>query len=308
MTPTAPLPTARLQPGIPFNVVGVDHAGPLYCIDFPGQKFYILLFTCGVIRAVHLELVASLTCAETVLAFRRFFARRGLSAVIYSDNARTFVATRDVLLRNYQAWSPEWRFIPPLSPWWGGWWERMIRTIKTALRKTLGNRTATRIELETMLHEVEACVNSRPLTFVTTEVDCLRALTPSHFLIGRPIYQGISDDQGPQTSLRESKAARDNLMKHFWEVWSTLYIRELPIGSSRAGRRHRPFRVGDLVLVEETSRSRTVWPLGRVTKVHPGRDGVIRSVTIQTQKGELQRAVQRLRALEVEDQEGEDFL
>ncbi|GFR94791.1 transposon Tf2-9 polyprotein [Elysia marginata] len=70
----------------------------------------------------------------------------------------------------------------PLAPWWGGWWERLIRSIKSALRKSLGQTLVTRIQLETVLLEIEACVDSRPLTYVgETE----QPLTPSHFLIGR---------------------------------------------------------------------------------------------------------------------------
>ena len=80
--PMAPLPSDRVRRSPPFNVTGIDHAGPLYCSDFPKRKFYLLLFTCAVIRALHLELVNSMSLADTMLAIRRFVARRGLPSVI----------------------------------------------------------------------------------------------------------------------------------------------------------------------------------------------------------------------------------
>ena len=99
--PMAPLPEERVNPAVPFAVTGLDHAGPLYCCDTPRKKYWVLLFTCGVVRAVHLELVDALSTYDTVLAFRRLVARRGLPKVIYSDNAKGFVAAPDKILGQF---------------------------------------------------------------------------------------------------------------------------------------------------------------------------------------------------------------
>ena len=160
--PMAPLPEERVNPAVPFAVTGLDHAGPLYCCDTPRKKYWVLLFTCGVVRAVHLELVDALSTYDTVLAFRRLVARRGLPKVIYSDNAKGFVAAPDKIIGQFGPLTPEWRFIAPNSPWWGGWWGRLVRSVKSALRKTVGGNCLARAELETTLHEIEACINSRP--------------------------------------------------------------------------------------------------------------------------------------------------
>ena len=109
-----------VNPAVPFAVTGLDHAGPLYCCDTPRKKYWVLLFTCGVVRAVHLELVDALSTYDTVLAFRRLVVRRGLPKVIYSDNAKGFVAAPDKILGQFGPLTPEWRFIAPNSPWWGG--------------------------------------------------------------------------------------------------------------------------------------------------------------------------------------------
>ena len=183
--PAAPLPRDRVTRAPPFAVTGVDFAGPIFAVDFPRQKFYVCLFTCAVTRAVHLELTASLSQDEFLMALRRFAARRGLPSVIYSDNARTFCGADAMLRRHFGHLAPQWKFIVPRSPWWGGWWERLVRSVKVGLRKSLGSRSLARTELETVLLEAEACINSRPLTQVTDSVDDDSTLTPSHFLTGR---------------------------------------------------------------------------------------------------------------------------
>ena len=145
--------------------------GPLYSCDYVGKKFDIILFTCAITRAVHLELVESLSAETTVMALRRFIARRGMPSILMSDNAKGFVAAKDHLLKLFGPDGPEWRYIAPRAPWWGGWWEILIKSVKSSLKRSLGRRSLTRVELETTLHEIESCVNSRPLTFVGDELD-----------------------------------------------------------------------------------------------------------------------------------------
>ena len=99
--PMAPLPGLHIKQAPQFSVIGIDHTGALYCCDAPGKKFYILLFTCAVVRAVQLELVNSLSTSDTVLAIRRFTARCGLPTVIYSDNAKAFVAAPTALGKEF---------------------------------------------------------------------------------------------------------------------------------------------------------------------------------------------------------------
>ncbi|GAB1607210.1 hypothetical protein Ahia01_001004300, partial [Argonauta hians] len=124
----APLPAVRVKPTSPFSITGLDHGGPLYCCDMPGDKFYILLFTCAVTRALHLEL--------------------------------GFESASKKLLEIFGTDGPSWRPIAPLSPWWGGWWERLIGSVKQALRKSIGRKNLTLVELETCLLEVEMIMNT----------------------------------------------------------------------------------------------------------------------------------------------------
>ena len=120
--PVAPFPELRVKSAPPFTVTGLDYAGPLFCADIPAKKLYILLFTCAVVRSVHLELTDSLSLPDCLLAIRRFAARRGIPSVFYSDNAKTFVSVSHLLQQHYGPLAPQWKFIVPRAPWWGGWW------------------------------------------------------------------------------------------------------------------------------------------------------------------------------------------
>ena len=293
----APLPVHRVQQAPVFSTTGVDHAGPLYCSD-ANRKFYILLFTCSVVRALHLELVDSLTVHDTQLAIRRFVARRGLPLVIWSDNARTFQAAKVEVQKYYGPFSPDWKFILPRSPWWGGWWERLVKPVKAALKKSLGQRAVTRAELETSLHEVEACLNSRPLTFVGDEPDDVVPLTPGHFLTGRPagLPAGLGDAQFSAVDLIARKEVLDEQLNQFWQRWTDEYVKNLPVCSGVDGQ--DAIAVGSVVLVREDGTPRLNWPTGIIQKVFPGKDGLVRAVELKTSKGVYKRPVQRLHILE----------
>ena len=287
----------RVNPAVPFAVTGLDHAGPLYCCDMPRKKFWVLLFTCGVVRAVHLELVESLSTPETILAIQRLSARRGLPEVIYSDNAKGFTASPTALQRQFGHVAPEWKFIAPHSPWW----ERLVQSVKSALKKTIGAHCLTRTELETTIQEVESCINSRPLTFVSDEPDDDEPLTPAHFLLGHGL--GYIHSHSPIDPLESSSdlghgyELRKSLLDKFWPVWTADYIRNLPPWRGFSGR--GDLKEGFLVLVQDLQRSRLKWQLGVVTRLIPGKDGVVRTVEVRTASGNLLRSVPRIHDLEL---------
>ena len=255
------------------------------------------------VRAVHVELVDSLSVNDFLLGFIRFVCRRSLPTCIISDNAKTFVSAKEKLTAHYGSSCPKWKFSAPLSPWWGAFWERMVRSVKSLLRKTVGNKLISRCELETTLHEVEACINSRPITFVSDDIDATRPLTPSHFLTptgGAGMTDPAADITVRESSgwtLRSEYSERCRLIEKFWDQWSANYLRCLP--TVRSGKSTGGPTVGSLVLVRENEvLKRLQWPLGVITKVFPGRDGLIRTVEIKTRKGTIVRPIQRVHVLE----------
>ena len=271
-------------------------------VQIEKEKHYILPLTCAATRALHLELVSSLSMEDFLLAFRRFAASRGMPSVITSDNAKAFVAAKQALSDMYGGLAPEWRYIVPRSPWWGGWWERLVRSVKSGLKKTLGCRSVARTELETLLHEIEATVNSRPLTFVGDDIQDRTPLTPAHFLIGRSslfIPEQLNKEETETTSedLRRRLVVKNHLLNRFWSTWSKEYIRHLP--QCTGGGVAPSVCQGDLVLIREDNCSRLKWPLGIVEELFPGKDGVVRAVKVRTKAGSYSRPIQRLYNLEV---------
>ena len=316
---TAPLPRDRLTEAPPFEVTGVDFAGPLY-FKPNHQKAYIALFTCAVTRAVHLELVKDLSTDSFLLAFRRFISRRGICRIMYSDNAGTFKKASEELKALWNALKRkelkdffsgkriEWKFIVEKAAWWGGMWERMVRSVKMCLKKTLGKAMLGYEELQTLLVEVEAVVNSRPLTYVHTDHQDPSPLTPAHFLIGErltalppPTVTKSHVPKSKQEVLTKRWKYREKLISSFWNRWRKEYVMELRSAHTMTNPTTiTPFQKDDLVLVHEHMMPRQAWKMGRVEEVFPGRDGKVRSCSVKMPTGRLiRRPVQLLYPMEL---------
>ena len=188
--PTASLPDFRVNKAPPFSKTGVDFAGPLFVKDKSNEmrKVYVALFTCCVTRAVHLELVEDLSVETFKRCLRRFIARRGVPTLIVSDNAKTFKGIEKELrlLFNHPQVKDEmqnrriqWCFNLEQAPSWGGFFERLIGSVKRCLRKVLGNARLSFDELLTVMSEVKAALNSRPLTY-DYNIPGEELLTPAH--------------------------------------------------------------------------------------------------------------------------------
>ena len=210
------LPAERLTPGMVFENVGVDYAGPVYLKYGHSRKptvikTYVSVFVSLSVKAVHLELVSDLTTDAFIAALRRFIARRGKPTKIWSDHGTNFVgAAREIrelvlFLQEQMAQGAisdfcatqgiEWSFIPERAPHFGGLWEAAVKSLKYHLKRIIGDTKLTFEEFTTVLTQVEACLNSRPLTLMSTNSDQIEVLTPGHFLIGRPL------ESLPDTSL-----------------------------------------------------------------------------------------------------------
>ncbi|XP_073820586.1 uncharacterized protein [Musca autumnalis] len=200
------LPNYRVNVSAPFTHCGVDYAGPIYmkCSNERGQrayKGYVAVFICMATKAIHLEPVSSLTSEAFLAALKRLFARRGKSSHMYSDNGTNFVGAlkhldkdfRDAIKENstlapiLAAEKIQWHFIPPASPHFGGIWEAAVKAMKYHLRRIVGESKLTFEEMSTLLYQIEAVLNSRPLYHLDENTDEMDVLTPGHFLIGRPL-------------------------------------------------------------------------------------------------------------------------
>ena len=213
------LPSVRVTPQRPFLTCGVDSAGLYYLIHkLRGRtvtKMYILytcIFVCFVTKAVHIELARDLSTKALFNCLYRFVSHRGKCQKIYSDNGTNFVGARNVLRelgqllteRDFQATVTEflanekiaWPMIPANSPHFGGLWKASVKSTKKHLRRVIGDTRLIYEELYTILTQVEACFNSRPLSPISNDPNDLTPLTPAHFLIGDSLMVVPQHDLG----------------------------------------------------------------------------------------------------------------
>ncbi|UYV72198.1 hypothetical protein LAZ67_9002154, partial [Cordylochernes scorpioides] len=258
--PEASLPQHSVQDVVVFEVTGIDLRGPLYLED--GQEVWFVIFTCGVYRAVHLELVTSLSTEALVGAVERFVARRGCPAVIYSDNGTNLVGLRNELYRvNFGV---KWKLNPPAAPWWGGWIERIVGLTKKLLRRLLGKRVVNYEEMVTILENCERVINARPLTYIAEDNDDLVPLTPEMFL-REPRTEGEIDLNEFRCNFGKSYEKRKRLLKEFRKRFRSEYLGLLVHHDNR--KKQRQLKVGDIVLVEVENRKQINWPMGKITKI-----------------------------------------
>ena len=182
--------------------------------------------------------------------------------------------------------------------------------MKTHLRAVVGDTLLNFEELYTILTEIEACLNSRPLTELSSDPEDLEPLTPGHFLIGGQLNslpeKNFNNDK---VSLLKRWSMLKKIAQSFWTRWSTEYITRLQ-SKNKWRKISKNFRIGELVLIRHENCSPLHWPLGRITETHPGADGLVRCVTVLSKKQKIRRSVNQLVKLpilvESEIQRGED--
>ena len=329
--PMAPLPAGRLGKSFPFQFTGLDNLGPLKVKDSSGTivKIWLCLFTCFTTRAVHLECMLSMSTVEFLHCFRRFVSRRGHPQHLYSDNAAHFKLASDTIESQWARvlHDPEvaslssqqninWKFTTQYAPWEGGLYERMVGLVKRCIRKAIGRMLLTVGEMITLSSEVEAVLNSRPLTYIGSD-EC-NFVTPSHFLnVNRSV--GLStpaQDDANDVEYRPSESSADAVSKRFkrlestlnqfWSVWRKEYLLSL---RERSGVHRKSAKsvksvpaVGDVVVIGDESLSRCLWKLGVVVKANESADGCVRSADIRMQSGRvLTRPVSMIYPLELRD-------
>ncbi|GBL89025.1 hypothetical protein AVEN_255176-1 [Araneus ventricosus] len=263
------------------------------------------LFTCAVYRAIHLEVVTSLSTKAFIQSPRRFIAR-GRPTTIYSDNGTNFTGTHNALreidwesISSEEPFSPiKWKFIPSTAAWWGGWWERLIGSVKTLLLRVLGRSSLNYEELLTVSCDLETTISSRPLTYLSDEMEELMPLTPSLFLqdlkqTGVPdLY--LVDPSKLNIRVKHCDSVRKELRSRFRKE----YLSQLVQKASVKG---QSLKTGDVVLVGLDNRKRIDWPMGRVEKIYSSRDGFARVARVKTKTGSLVRPIQKLYLLEVSE-------
>ncbi len=167
--------------------------------------------------------------------------------------------------------------------------------MKALLRKNLAPHLLTFEELNTVLTQAEAILNSRPLLALdATDADGPTLLTAGHFLIGRPL---IAPPSSADTTSSTSFLKRWNLVERInadlWVQWRTRYLQSMQ-ARNKWQTPSRNFCVDDIVVVKDDTLVQRTWPLGRIVKLYPGSDDLVRTADILCNGKEYNRAINRL--------------
>jgi hypothetical protein len=198
----------------------------------------------------------------------------------------------------------QWKFSSPVAPHMGGAWERLVRSIKLALKAVIRNRRVTLEEFRTQLCQAEAVVNGRPLTMVTLDTGDPLPLSPFHLQNGRSLQQipdFLAKDQWNQP-LAIKWRERQRLKTSFWNQWIKIYLKTLMCSKKWHLPQDAP-KVGQIVILNDGSTSRSQWPLARVEAVVTGRDRLVRSVDLKRCGTDtvIRRAIHYVHKFEAED-------
>ena len=300
----ANLPPERVTPAPPFSNVGMDVFGPwtlATCRTRGGaaqSKCWAVIFTCLAIRAVHIELIESLDTSSFINALRRFMAIQGPVKQLRCDCGTIFVGARNELESTLAEMSQEdiktylerngceWKFNPPHASHAGGSWERMIgiaRNILNAMFAALGMQQLTHEVLSTLMAEITAIINNRPLVPVSNDPSVPEILTPASILSrmkSSPVL--AAPGRFTQKDLYTSQWRQvQHLANIFWARWRKEYLPLLQ--PRRKWQTELPsLKEGDLVLMRDKEAPRNDWPLARVSKTFPSQDGNVRKVEVET--------------------------
>ncbi|XP_021955592.1 uncharacterized protein LOC110851951 [Folsomia candida] len=316
------LPSFRVIPARAFLKTGIDYAGPFLLRPIQSRskttiKAYLAVFVCCTTRALHLEVVSSLSTDAFLAALRRFISRRGRPTDLYSDCGTNFVVANHemkdflklVMSRPHnQAISDhlskdgiDWHFNPPAFPHFGGLWEAGGKSVKFHLRRIMGTQRLTFEEMTTITSQIESILNSRPLTPESNNPDDYNALTPGHFLIGAPL------NSIPEPTLEDVKISRlsrwqllQQMVQSFWKRWSNEYLTRLqqrPKWMSKSPN----ISIGAMVVIKDETQPPLKWKLGRIESLHPGPDAIVRVVTVRTSTGTFKRPIVKLCLLPIDN-------
>ncbi|XP_015124378.1 uncharacterized protein LOC107046300 [Diachasma alloeum] len=289
-----------MSPGRAFSNTGVDYAGPVSIKTLKGrghktQKGWLVIFVCMATSALHLEAATDYSADGFIAAYRRCVSRRGHCRNLFRDCGTNFVGADKEYKRLFSAGSKEfqhisavclqdgtrWSFNPPGASHFGGKWEVAVKSVKYHLSRMIRDTALTFEELSTLLTQIEAVLNSRPL----------QALD---FLIGEA---SIALAEPSLDHLNVGRLSRWQLiqqrLQYFWKQWSTGYLQQL----QSISKWHHPsndIRIGSVFLLSDERFPPAKWPLARVTALHPGKDGLSRVVTIRTATTTLIRPIFKL--------------
>lgn len=249
------------------------------------------MFTCLNTRAVHLEVIESMTASS--FALRRFLSIRGSVKHLRSDQGTNFIGACKELKINVD--DPEikdclqdqgctWTFNPPDSSHMGGVWERMIGVVRRILDGLLLRTSTVRLThevLTTFMAEVMAIMKARPLVSVSTDPEAPEVLSPAMVLTQKASTVPAPPGNFELGNLYKSQWRQvQGLADTFWKKWRQEYLVTLQTRRKWEGARPN-IQEGDVVLLKDSQVKRNEWPVGLIVKAIPSGDGKVRKVEVR---------------------------
>ncbi|XP_034005864.1 uncharacterized protein LOC117497939 [Trematomus bernacchii] len=294
------LPADRLSMDPPFTHVGLDVFGPWSVITrrtrggAAESKRWAVIFTCLSMRAVHLEVIETMSTSSFINALRRFLSIRGPVKHLRSDRGTNFIGacrelqinTDDPEIKDYlQDHGCTWIFNAPHSSHMGGAWERMIGVARRVLDALLlkNKDKLTHEVLATLMAEVMAIMNARPLVPISYDTDNLpEILSPATLLTQKasvtPTPPGDFElDHLCKVQWRQVQS----LANSFWKRWKQEYL-ATPQPRRKWTEEQPNLQDGDVVLLKDVQAQRNDWPLGLIVKAIPSSDCKVRKVMVKT--------------------------
>lgn len=240
------------------------------------RRVVTLIFTCMSIRAVHIEVLESLTTSSFINALRRFLAIRGPVKSICSDRGTNFVgackelkipsnidnaAVKTYLLEQGCSWT----FNPPHASQFGGVWERMIGLTRKILDSTFFELKDTKLTHEvlvTFMAEVSAIINARALVPVSTDPNDPFIFTPAALLTQKADPLVAPAGEFVNADLYKSQWRQvQHLSYVFWGRWRRQFLSTLQ--TRRKWQSTQPnIHPGSVVVLKDSQVPRNEWPLG----------------------------------------------
>lgn len=318
------LPAVRVcKPSKPFENCGIDYGGPFITALNVGKrcrtytKSYFAVFICMATKAVHIELVTDASTEKFMMALRRFISVRGRVATIHCDNATNFHgadnemtefykmlhsnATKTALEREFVPQQISFKFIPASSPHVGGLWESNVKAVKFHMKRIMGLTKLNFEELFTLLKQIEACLNSRPICKMSESPEDFQILTPGHFLTGDSL---VSIPEPDYLTAKCNRLTRfqltQRLFQDFWKAYQKIVYGDLQV-RYKWNKLQQNIKVGDVVLVKDDNLPPLQWKLGRITQVFPGKDNEVRQVELKSNNHTIRRTIHKLCILPMND-------
>ena len=292
------LPECRVKPVPPFHVTFLDLFDPFTIGGVVNKrsrsKCFGVIFTCGVSRAVHCDLVQDYSTDSFLQALRRFATLRGYPSEIYSNSVSQLTKANKEI--GHQKVNKEighqkviqfgvlkgltWHFSTPSAPWKNGCAEALIKSIKKSITVVIGDQVLSFPELQTVVFEAANIVNERSIAVNARDLDNGSYLCPNDLILGRASSSVPSGPFKGCTNPRKRFEFVQSLVDCFWKKWIRDFFPSLII-RPKWHMKNRNAHVGDIVIMQELNALRGHWKLGKVSKVYTSEDGVIRNVDMQ---------------------------